>query len=141
MKRGAVFVNASHSDVLDRAGLLSALESGDIAGAGIAYRDPELERLDNVVAAPFLPFPAGEVAERVADLVLENVRRFLAGEPPRSPLGAALGWDFGSGSRICYGTLKINAKKCHLNAMPPAVFSRRKWIVRGLGSEAGNAAA
>lgn len=86
MKRDAFFVNASHPDVLDRAGLLTALESGDIAGAGITYRDPELERLDNVVAAPFPPFPAGEVAERAADLVLENVRRFLTGRPPRSPV-------------------------------------------------------
>ncbi|MEO8464472.1 MAG: D-2-hydroxyacid dehydrogenase [Gammaproteobacteria bacterium] len=88
--RGAVLVNVSRGRIVATDALVAALRSGALAGAGLDVTDPEplpqdhpLWRLPNVIVTPHIAW-AGAVAERraaVEAIVVDNVRRYLAGEP------------------------------------------------------------
>jgi len=74
--------------VVDQDALLAALRSGRLAGAGLDVTDPEplppdhpLWRLPNVVITPHIASRAELTTERGQALLLENLRRFGAGEP------------------------------------------------------------
>ena len=88
MRSGSVLVNVGRGTTVDLDALVAALESGRIAGAGLDVTDPEplpddhpLWRMDNVVITPHIAGAAPERAVRNGRLVLENLRRFAAGEP------------------------------------------------------------
>lgn len=90
LPRGAVLVNVSRGRIVVTDALVAALRSGALAGAGLDVTDPEplpkghpLWRLPNVIVTPHVAW-AGAVAERgrqVEAAVLDNVRRYVAGEP------------------------------------------------------------
>jgi len=90
LPRGAVLVNVSRGRIVVTDALVAALQSGALAGAGLDVTDPEplpkdhaLWRLPNVIVTPHIAW-AGAVEERrqaVQAVVLDNVRRYLAGEP------------------------------------------------------------
>ena len=90
LPRGAVLVNVSRGRIVVTDALVAALRSGALAGAGLDVTDPEplpadhpLWHLPNVIVTPHVAW-AGAVEERrnaVETLVLDNVRRYLAGEP------------------------------------------------------------
>jgi len=77
-------VNVARGSVVDEDALVDALEEGRIAGAGLdVYADeprvPEaLTRRDDVVLLPHVASGTVETRRAMADLVLDNVERFLA---------------------------------------------------------------
>ncbi len=88
-KPSAFFVNVGRGAVVDQDALISALRSGTLAGAGLDVTDPEpLPPGDPLWDAPNLlitPHYAAagdrEAARRVAQALMDNLRRFRAGEP------------------------------------------------------------
>jgi phosphoglycerate dehydrogenase-like enzyme len=90
LPRGAVLVNVSRGRIVVTDAMVAALRSGALAGAGLDVTDPEplpkdhpLWHLPNVIVTPHVAW-AGAVEERrlaVEAVVLDNVRRYLAGEP------------------------------------------------------------
>ncbi|ALG89392.1 MULTISPECIES: 2-hydroxyacid dehydrogenase [Actibacterium] len=88
MKPTAHFVNIARGDVVDETALISALQTGQIAGAGLdVYEfEPEvpeaLRALDNVTLLPHLGTAALEVRAAMGMMAVENIRAFLAGETP-----------------------------------------------------------
>lgn len=86
MKPGAHFVNIARGDVVDEAALITALESGAIAGAGLDVYEYEpkvpdaLIAMENVVLLPHLGTAALEVRIDMGLMAMDNVRAFAAGE-------------------------------------------------------------
>lgn len=89
MKETAILVNISRGKVVDEAALASALADGRIRGAGLdAFGEEPLGPdspfwdLPNVLMTPHVGGQGGaELYARLAALVRENTRRYLAGEP------------------------------------------------------------
>jgi D-lactate dehydrogenase len=115
MKRGAYFVNTARGGIVDTDALLWALDEGIIAGAGLdvvegeelvvdeaqllgqvgveeklrmVVRQHVLLRRENVVLTPHMAFFSREAEERILDTTVENVRGYLAGDPPNVVLGS-----------------------------------------------------
>jgi phosphoglycerate dehydrogenase-like enzyme len=86
MKRGVVLINVSRGKVVDTSALVAALDSGQVAAAGLDVTDPEpLPKghalwSRNVIITPHSAgqSPGGE--RRRHELFRENLRRFAAGE-------------------------------------------------------------
>jgi phosphoglycerate dehydrogenase-like enzyme len=91
MKKTAYLINVSRGVVVDLAALTSALQNGTIAGAGLDVfeieplpADHPLWDMQNVILTPHTAGVAPHTAERRIDVVKENLRRFVAGEPLRN---------------------------------------------------------
>lgn len=87
----AVFVNVGRGELVDQAALTAALASGRLAGAGLDVFDPEpldaddpLWDLPNVIISPHASGASIGSAGRVAEIFLDNLGRFLGGEPLRN---------------------------------------------------------
>lgn len=88
MKRTAYLINIGRGVIVDLADLTAALESGQIAGAALDVYEVEplpsehpLWKLPNTILTPHVAGYSPRIAERHLGVVLENVRRFTAGEP------------------------------------------------------------
>jgi len=88
MKRGAYLVNIARGKVVDSDALVTALQSGHLAGAALDVTDPEplppahpLWELSNVVITPHVAGRAALTRAQWSRLYRENLRRFAAGEP------------------------------------------------------------
>ncbi|MBI3684507.1 MAG: D-2-hydroxyacid dehydrogenase [Acidobacteria bacterium] len=88
MKRGAYFIAVSRGSLYNTEALVRALDSRRLAGAGLDVTNPEplpkghaLWNFDNVIITPHIAGASDQVQRRRVDLVKENMRRFLAGEP------------------------------------------------------------
>lgn len=86
MKPGAILVNVGRGKTVDTPALVAALESGQLAGAGLDVTDPEplpkrhpLWQFSNVIITPHIASSGGE-RERHRLLLAENLRRYIAGE-------------------------------------------------------------
>lgn len=81
-------INVARGNVLDEAALVSALQEGRIAGAGLdvfehePYPLPALLALDNVVLAPHIASGTLETRRAMADLTLRNLEQFMATGTP-----------------------------------------------------------
>jgi lactate dehydrogenase-like 2-hydroxyacid dehydrogenase len=92
MKAGAFLINTARGDVVDEAALVTALENGDIAGAGLDVfeKEPEvtpgLRELENVVLLPHLGSATRETRKAMGMRVVENIDAFFNGDTPRDKL-------------------------------------------------------
>ena len=97
MPKGAYVINAGRGGHLVEADLMAALDSGHLSGAWLDVCQDEplpsenpLWRQPNVTITPHI---AGWVLPRTASIqVIENLRRVLAGEPPRNIVDPARGY-------------------------------------------------
>jgi phosphoglycerate dehydrogenase-like enzyme len=91
MRAGAIFVNIGRGSVVDEAALIEALLSGHLAGAALDVfaREPlpldsVLWDLPNVLLSPHTAAQSVRENERIVELFLDNLRRYLVGEPLRN---------------------------------------------------------
>ena len=99
MKPTAYLVNLSEARIVDRGGLVDALESGAIAGAALDVfethpiaPDHPLLRLDNVILTPHLGGATQETIERYSKMMADDILRFLDGERPVNLVNPAV-WE------------------------------------------------
>jgi phosphoglycerate dehydrogenase-like enzyme len=90
-KRGAFFLNVGRGKTVEETALIAALESGQLAGAGldVTYEEPlpgvsPLYSLPQVVLSPHTSGSSVRFWERAATLFEENLERFAAGRPLRN---------------------------------------------------------
>jgi phosphoglycerate dehydrogenase-like enzyme len=88
LKRGACIVNVARGEVVDEAALVAALRSGHLGGAclDVFEREPlpadsPLWTLPDVIVMPHSAGQAAGNAARVADIFLQNLERWLHGQP------------------------------------------------------------
>lgn len=87
MKPTAYLVNTSRGPVIDEAALVSALEAGTIAGAGLDVYEQEptvsagLISLPNVILLPHLGSATLETRVRMGLICLDNIAAVLGGRP------------------------------------------------------------
>jgi phosphoglycerate dehydrogenase-like enzyme len=89
MKRGAFLINVARGELIDETALLESLRSGHLGGfaadvyVGEFERQPpaELLALDNVILTPHTSGQTEHPSPAAVDLLCENLRRCLAGEP------------------------------------------------------------
>lgn len=88
MKKNAVVINVARGPVVDSEALAEALNTGRIAGAGIDVFEIEppldtahpLLHAKNCVVTPHVAFASAESMNLRADIVFENLNKFIAGE-------------------------------------------------------------
>ena len=88
MKRTAYLINVGRGIIVDLDDLVAALRAGEIAGAGLDVfeieplpADHPLWAMENVIITPHVAGCSPRIAERHLEVVLENTRRFVRGEP------------------------------------------------------------
>lgn len=88
VKPGAIFISVGRGASTDTEALIAALQSGQLYGAGLDVTDPEplpadskLWQMDNVIITPHVSGAGGNSWARVALVAVENLRRYVAGEP------------------------------------------------------------
>ncbi|WP_419553380.1 D-2-hydroxyacid dehydrogenase [Candidatus Poriferisodalis sp.] len=90
MKPTAVFINIGRGMTVVLDDLVDALEAGELAGAGLDVFDQEplppdhrIWTLPNVLITPHVAMVGPDIDQRRFELVADNCRRLLAGEPLR----------------------------------------------------------
>ena len=89
MKDGAVLVNIARGEIVDEEALVAALATGRLRGAALDVYvgefdhapDPRLWSDPRVLLTPHISAASDVSSHRGADLFVENLRRYLAGEP------------------------------------------------------------
>ena len=92
MRKGAYFINTARGPMVNYDDLYQALKSGHLRGAMLETfwlepppADSPLLRLDNVTLTPHIAGASTTTVRIAARMVAEEVRRYLAGEPPLNP--------------------------------------------------------
>jgi D-3-phosphoglycerate dehydrogenase len=90
MKPTAYLVNTSRGPMVDAGALAAALRNGVLAGAAIDVFDVEPPRPDyplfglpNAILTPHLAWYSEDAGRRIRELIILEIDRFLAGQPPR----------------------------------------------------------
>ena len=98
-KPGAYFFNVGRGGSVVQADLVSALESGRIAGAGLDVTDPEplpatspLWKMQNVIITPHVSSASDLGLEARVAVIRENLRRYVAGERMLSEVDLGKGY-------------------------------------------------
>ncbi|MEJ2022558.1 MAG: D-glycerate dehydrogenase [Maritimibacter sp.] len=92
MQAHAMLINIARGDVVDEAALISALSSGQIAGAGLDVyeREPQvpeaLKAMDNITLLPHLGSATVETRTAMGMMAAENILAFLAGKELPTPV-------------------------------------------------------
>lgn len=88
VKPGAIFISVGRGASTNTDDLAAALQSGKLYGAGLDVTDPEplpadspLWQLENVIITPHVSGAGSSSWGRVALVTIENLRRYVAGEP------------------------------------------------------------
>ena len=92
LPRGAVLVNAARGSLVDEDALIDALQSGQLAAAGLdVFRkepdfDTRLAALPNVFLTPHMGSATTETRNAMGFRALDNIEAVLAGNPAIDPL-------------------------------------------------------
>jgi D-2-hydroxyacid dehydrogenase (NADP+) len=88
MPNHGYLVNVARGPIVNESDLIAALQSGEIAGAGLDVFEEEplpdtspLWDLENVVITPHLAGRSEEGRQNVLEIFCENLRRFTSGQP------------------------------------------------------------
>jgi len=88
MKPSAILVNTARGAIVDEDALVSALEAGRIAGAGLDVFVTEplpaghaFTKLDNVVLSPHVAASTPETDYAGLEMVVDNIRNVANGSP------------------------------------------------------------
>jgi phosphoglycerate dehydrogenase-like enzyme len=89
LRKSAILINISRGAIVDTTALVAALQSRQIAGAGLDVTDPEPLPADhplwiapNLIISPHVAGAVGKAGfDRLADVTAKNVERFRAGQP------------------------------------------------------------
>ena len=90
MKPSAILINCGRGGLVDEAALVAALKYGQIGGAGfdVLTQEPPRDgnpllkaRLPNLIVTPHIAWASQEAANRLFDILLDNINRFVAGNP------------------------------------------------------------
>ncbi|MBI3281691.1 MAG: D-2-hydroxyacid dehydrogenase [Acidobacteria bacterium] len=88
MKKGAYFIAVSRGGLYDLPSLVKALDSKQLAGAGVDVTDPEplpkghpLWKFENVIITPHIAGRSDKDRARMVGTIQENIRRFAEGKP------------------------------------------------------------
>ena len=99
LKRGSYFIALSRGRIYSQAGLIKALDSKRLAGAGVDVTDPEplpkgnpLWKFDNVVITPHVATQGNLGTPLRIELYKDNIARFAAGEQLRNVVDKRKGY-------------------------------------------------
>lgn len=98
MRDHAILANTARGPIVDEGALHTALEAGEIAGAGLDVRETEppvdsrLSDLENVVLTPHAGWYSEASRRELSRTVGEDVARVLRGDRPRNPVDPDAGW-------------------------------------------------
>jgi glycerate dehydrogenase len=90
LKRNALLINTARGALVDDGALIQALQSGQLAGAGIDVLREEPPRqgsplldldLPNLIITPHVAWASNEAVQALADQVIDNIEAFFAGRP------------------------------------------------------------
>ncbi len=88
MKQGAFFINTARGGVMNEHDLIEALKSKHLSGAGIDVLSTEpmcesskLPHTDNLLITPHIAWAPIETRERLIDIVYNNLKSFIDGNP------------------------------------------------------------
>ena len=90
LPRGAIVVNTSRGSLVDDAALVDALQSGQVAAAGLDVfpKEPQVPsaylELENVVLTPHIASATIETRDAMGHLALDGIDAVLAGRTPRN---------------------------------------------------------
>jgi phosphoglycerate dehydrogenase-like enzyme len=99
MRPGGRFINVGRGTTVDEAAMIEALRGGSIAGAALDVfereplpADSPLWDLPNVIVFPHMSGDYAGWRESAVELFLENLLRFVRGEPLRNVVDKRLGY-------------------------------------------------
>ncbi|HTN75008.1 MAG TPA: D-2-hydroxyacid dehydrogenase [Pirellulaceae bacterium] len=99
MKRGSILINVARGPVVVESELISALEAGQLWGAGVDVTEVEplpieskLWDLPNVIITPHVGAQSARRVDDTTDLLCENLRRYLNNEPLLNLVDKQLGF-------------------------------------------------
>lgn len=87
MKKNAIVINTARAEIIDQDALVHALESGDIAGAGLddividSESGQKLMKMENVVLTPHMGFYTREAIVVKTNQCIHNIAAYIAGRP------------------------------------------------------------
>jgi phosphoglycerate dehydrogenase-like enzyme len=97
MKSTAYFINIGRGAIVRLADLVDSLHAREIAGAALDVYETEplpsdhpMWRLENVILTPHIAGYSPRIAQRHLEVLLDNIRRFQAGETLRNIVNKAL---------------------------------------------------
>ena len=93
MKPTAILVNTARGAIVQAEALARACREGWIAGAGIDVFEKEppdenfvLRGIPNIILTPHLAWYSEDAGLSIRQKIMEDIRRFLEGRPPRFPI-------------------------------------------------------
>jgi len=99
MKPTAYLINIARGGIVDQESLIKALETKEIAGAGLDVTEPEplpkgnpLWQMENVIITPHMAGQSPLSGRRIMKVLSENLRRFANGEPLLNVVDKKLGY-------------------------------------------------
>ncbi len=90
MPRHALLINCARGGIVDDTALAEAIQSGEIAGAGVDVLNQEPPRdgnplldlgLKNLIVTPHVAWASVEALETLAEQLIENIEAFVRGRP------------------------------------------------------------